>query len=74
MENREVIMIAKKENNRIATMLVACLLLLVPGLAHAVKVGEMAPEFKLLDVHAGKHISLSQFRGKHMVLIEFDLR
>ena len=64
-------MIAKKVNNPMAAMLVACLLLLAPGLAHAVKEGEEAPGFKLLDVFAGKHISLSQFRGKHMVLIEF---
>ena len=63
-------MIAKKENNRIAAMLVACLLLLVPGLAHAVKVGQLAPGFKLPST-TGKDISLSQYRGKQMVLIEF---
>ena len=63
-------MIAKKVNNHIIAMLVACLLLLAPGLAHAVKVGQMAPGFKLPST-TGKDISLSQFRGKSMVLVEF---
>ncbi len=41
-----------------------------PGGALALKVGQRAPEFKL-PATTGKHISLSQFRGKKMVLVEF---
>ena len=63
-------MIAKQVNNYITAMLGVCLLLLAPGLAHAVKVGQMAPDFKLPST-MGKDISLSQFRGKSMVLVEF---
>ncbi len=44
--------------------------LLVPGIAMAVTVGKPAPDFTLQST-TGKAISLSQFRGKKMVLIEF---
>ncbi len=44
--------------------------LLVPGIAVAVTVGEPAPNFTLQST-TGKTISLSQFRGKSMVLIQF---
>ncbi len=44
--------------------------LLVPGIAMGVTVGKPAPEFTLQST-TGKAISLSQFRGKKMVLIEF---
>ena len=44
--------------------------LLVPGIAMAVTVGKPAPGFTLQST-TGKAISLSQFRGKKMVLIEF---
>ena len=46
------------------------LLLLAPGLAHAVKVGKLAPGFNLRAT-TDTDISLSQFRGVQMVLIEF---
>lgn len=63
-------MIPRKDKKLILAMLVACLLLLAPGLAHAVKVGEMAPGFNLIAT-TGKKINLNQYRGKSMVLVEF---
>ena len=44
--------------------------LLVPGHALAVTVHQQAPEFTLPST-TGQDISLSQFRGKKMVLIQF---
>lgn len=44
--------------------------LLVAGVAAAVEVGELAPDFTLRSTTGGK-ISLSQFRGKQSVLLEF---
>ena len=40
------------------------------GVALAVEVGEKAPDFTLPST-TGKDISLSQFQGKQLVLIEF---
>jgi peroxiredoxin len=40
------------------------------SLATAVEVGEKAPDFTLPST-TGKDISLSQFQGKQLVLIEF---
>ena len=40
------------------------------GLAAAVEIGQAAPDFSLIATTGGK-ISLSQFRGKQPVLIEF---
>lgn len=45
-------------------------LLLVVGNAAAVMVNQLAPDFTLPST-AGGDISLSQFRGNKMVLIEF---
>ena len=52
--------------------LVALLAILpaLPGTALALKVGEVAPEFKL-PATIGGEIRLSQYRGKQNVLIEF---
>ncbi len=44
--------------------------LLLAGVASALEVGEQAPDFTLLST-TGEAISLSQFRGKQLVLIEF---
>jgi hypothetical protein len=44
--------------------------LLVPGRALAVMVNELAPDFTLPSTR-GKEITLRQFRGEKMVLIEF---
>ena len=43
---------------------------LVPGNAMAVTVNKLAPDFTLPST-TGEDISLSQFRGKKMVLIQF---
>jgi AhpC/TSA family len=51
-----------------AVMLMA--LLALPGEGAAVQVGDRAPDFKL-PATTGGMIKLSDFRGKHMVLIEF---
>ena len=40
------------------------------GMAAALEVGEEAPDFTLPST-LGENISLRQFRGKHLVLIEF---
>ncbi len=42
----------------------------VPGVATALEVGEQAPDFTLPSTTGGK-ISLSEFRGKKVVLVEF---
>jgi len=48
-------------------------LLLVPGVALALEVGEQAPDFTLPST-MGEPISLRQFRGKQHVLLEFYVR
>jgi hypothetical protein len=48
-------------------------LLMVPGVALALEVGEKAPDFTLPST-TGEPISLSQFRGKQHVLLEFYVR
>ena len=47
--------------------------LLVTGVALALEVGEQAPDFTLPSTK-GEPISLSQFRGKMHVLLEFYVR
>lgn len=49
--------------------LVAMLFLLAPT-ARAVEIGEKAPNFSLPST-TGQKISLEQFRGKKLVLLEF---
>jgi peroxiredoxin len=44
--------------------------LMSAGMAKALEVGEEAPNFTLPST-LGEEISLRQFRGKHLVLIEF---
>ena len=48
-------------------------LLMVPGVALSLEVGEKAPDFTLPST-TGEQISLSQFRGKQHVLLEFYVR
>jgi peroxiredoxin len=47
--------------------------LLATGVALALEVGEQAPDFTLPST-LGEPISLSQFRGKQHVLLEFYVR
>jgi hypothetical protein len=59
----------------IVTLVLALLFLVVPGLAgpaatEVLKVGDVAPDFTL-PATTGGDISLSQFRGKKAVLLEF---
>jgi hypothetical protein len=42
----------------------------IAGVSSALEVGDKAPEFTLPST-TGKQISLKQFRGKKLVLIEF---
>jgi hypothetical protein len=44
----------------------------VPGVAPAMEVGEKAPDFTLPSTK-GEPISLRQFRGKTLVLLEFHV-
>ena len=46
--------------------------LAVTGVATAVEVGEQAPDFTLPSTQGGQ-VSLSQFRGKKLVLLEFHV-
>lgn len=48
-------------------------LLIVTGVALPLEVGEKAPDFTLPST-MGEQISLSQFRGKKHVLLEFYVR
>jgi AhpC/TSA family len=48
-------------------------LLMVPGVALSLEVGEKAPDFTLPST-MGEQISLSQFHGKQHVLLEFYVR
>jgi hypothetical protein len=52
------------------TAIILAVLLIRPGGAVAVQVGERAPDFKLAATTGGE-IRLSDFRGKQMVLLEF---
>jgi len=54
----------------LATVLGMPLVVVGPGLAAAVEVGEPAPEFTMPSTMGGD-ISLSDFRGKKWVLLEF---
>lgn len=60
---------------RAATTLLALLgwALATPALAqgYAPKVGEHHPEFTLPDIQTGKPVSLADFRGKKVLLIQF---
>lgn len=62
-------MLAKAMGHLLLTALLVGVLLL-PGIATALQVGEKAPDFNLPATTGGK-ISLSQYQGKKLVLIEF---
>jgi len=47
-------------------------LLVTSGVTTAVEVGEKAPDFTLPSTMGGQ-VSLSQFRGKKLVLLEFHV-
>lgn len=51
----------------------ATLALLVPAgsAGYGPKVGEPHPDFTLADIRTGKPVSLTDFRGKKVLLIQF---
>ena len=62
-----------KPMRKLSAFLIAVFLaafLVAPGVSTAVEVGQKAPDFKLPGTN-GKEISLSQFRGKKLVLVQF---
>ena len=63
-----------RDRARWALVLVLSLTMLsvvgVPGLSSALDVGEPAPDFKLRAT-TGSDVSLSEFKGKKFVLLEF---
>ncbi len=54
----------------VGTALTVCSVIIGPPPARAVEVGEPAPDFSLPST-TGTNISLSDFRGKKWVLLEF---
>jgi len=54
----------------ILILLALCFVVLGPGAASALDVGQPAPDFKLPSTF-GTDIALSDFRGKKFVLVEF---
>ena len=62
--------IAKHAERLIVVGGLLAIMLGVAGVALAVEVGEKAPDFTLPST-AGENISLSQFRNKKLVLLEF---
>ena len=60
----------KKKKSLFLMVLLLILILGLPRVSSALDVGDKAPEFKLLSTN-GKKISLSEFRGKKIVLLEF---
>jgi peroxiredoxin Q/BCP len=55
---------------RIAAVLIGGILLAIPARAQELKVGDQAPDFTLPGTD-GKTYSLSQLKGKHVVLAWF---
>ena len=63
-------MLAHRIKGRFLSSVLLSSVLGVAGMATAVEVGEKAPNFTLPST-TGKDISLSQFQGTRLVLIEF---
>jgi hypothetical protein len=63
-------MSARRMKGRFLSSVLLSSVLGVVGVATAVEVGEKAPDFTLPST-TGKDISLSQFHGTRLVLIEF---
>ena len=60
----------KRQNSLLLTGLILAGLLGATRVSSAIEVGEKAPDFKL-PATTGTDISLSEFRGKKWVLVEF---
>ena len=70
VKEKNMCSMVKRWSHFLLALLVVFGALILPATAAAVTVGKLAPDFTLQST-AGKSISLSQFRGKKMVLIEF---
>ena len=60
----------KRQNSLLLTGLILAGLLGATRVSSAIEVGDKAPDFKL-PATTGADISLSEFRGKKWVLVEF---
>ncbi len=58
-------------NKTLATLLVLTLVPPLPAQRYSPSVGQLHPEFTLPDIRTGKPISLSAYRGKKVLLIQF---
>ena len=63
-------MLANRITSRFLSSVLLAGVLGIAGVAAALEIGEKAPDFTLPST-TGKDISLSQFQGKQLVLIEF---
>ena len=62
--------LSTQQRSRLLLGTLLAVMLIGASLATALEVGEQAPDFTLRST-MGEDISLSQFRGKQLVLIEF---
>ena len=69
-ENREICNWTKRQNSFLVLGLLFIGLLGTARMSSALDVGDKAPDFTLPST-TGEKISLSQFRGKKLVLLEF---
>lgn len=69
-ETKSQIILSAKGMGRLLLMTLLAGVLLGPGTVLALTVNQPAPDFTLPST-TGKDITLSEFRGKKMVLIEF---
>ena len=65
-------MLSKQDEESILVWPAVAGVLVAADVATAVEVGEKAPDFTLPSTMGGK-ISLNQFRGKKLVLLEFHV-
>ena len=63
-------MVSQRSSNLMVLGVLLAGMLMKPSVAVALEVGEQAPDFALPST-TGEQISLSQFRGKKLVLLEF---
>ena len=68
----------KGQGKGLLTVLFVCAVVAWAGDSHAaadtamrLKIGDKAPDFKLKDVMTGKTVTLSEFTGKKVVMLEF---
>lgn len=67
---RDIVAESMRRRDALALLLTGALVIPSALVVAAVEVGERAPDFTLPSTTGGK-ISLSQFRGRQLVLLEF---